>query len=165
MKKLIAIMVCIVFMLSISTTAFAADNPFYSEGSATLKYKSYSSCTVSIPETIEITGQSTEITVTNPNVESGYCVNVYVTNLNERGCVELTHDSPGVATIEASFYNDSKNAVVDNSNPLLATIECGDNPTDVFSGTFTVSATGGDYRAGTYMGTMNYNVRIEPIGE
>jgi len=161
MKKFIAIMMCAVLMLSISTTAFAAESPFYSEVTATLKYKSYSTCTVTIPETIEITGQPTEITVTNSNVESGYCVNVYVTNLNERGCVELTHDVSGEATIEASFTNNSTNAVIDNNNPLLATIECSDNTTDVFIGNFTVSAMGSDYRAGSYTGTMQYDVRIE----
>lgn len=165
MKKLIAIMMCAVLMLSVPTTAFAAESPFYGEGTAILKYKSYSTCTVTIPETIEITGQPTEITVTNPNVESGYCVNVYVTNLNDRGYIDLTQDSSGVATVEASFINDSTNAVIDNNNSLLASIECSDNSMDTYYATFSVSVIGGNYRAGNYTGTMQYDVRIEPINQ
>lgn len=166
MKKIITFVLCAILTVSLSTTAFAADMPFMGEGTSTLTYKSYSSCIVTIPETIQITGQSTEIIISNPNIESGYCVNVYVTNLSDENGIILNHDVYGEATtICAMLTNDSKNSAVDISNPLLASIEGSDIVTDILYGSFTVSAMGMDYRAGSYTGTMKYEFRIEPINE
>lgn len=72
MKKVLCVLMCAVLLLAMPMTAFAADTPYSGQGSSTITYKSYSTCTVSIPETIEITGAPTEIVVTNPNIETGY---------------------------------------------------------------------------------------------
>lgn len=163
MKKIVAVILCAVMAVSLPITAFAVECPFNSEGTSTLKYKAYSSCTVTIPETIEIYNdeQSADIVVTNPNVEDGYVVNVYVKNLNSHNCVELTHDASGEAVAEVSFTNKSTNANIDSYNPLLASIECSDNMSETFYASFGVSVVGSGYRAGNYTGTMQYDVRIE----
>lgn len=56
MKKVLCVLMCAVLLLAMPMTVFAADTPYSGQGSSTITYKSYSTCTVSIPETIEITG-------------------------------------------------------------------------------------------------------------
>ena len=167
MKKILCMLMCAALLLAVPMTAFAADTPYSGQGTSTLTYKSYSSCTVSIPETIEVSSMETpvEIVVTNPNIETGYCVNIYVTNLSEHGYIPLCHDEFGeMVAIECMFTNLEKQSVVYSGTPL-ASIQGSSISSDVFYGQFAVSVMSMDARAGSYTGTMQYEIKIEPISE
>lgn len=168
MKKVLCMLMCAVLLLAMPFTAFAADTPYSGQGTSTLTYKSYSTCTVSIPETIEVSSMEMpiEIIVSNPNIETGYCVNVYVTNLSEHGYIPLCHDEFGeMVAIECMFTNLQKQATVYNDNPLLASIQGSSILSDVFYGEFAATVMSMDARAGSYTGTMQYEIKIEPISE
>ena len=168
MKKVLCMLMCAALLLAMPMTAFAADTPYSGQGTSTLTYKSYSTCTVSIPETIEVSSVATpiEILVTNPNIETGYCVNIYVTNLNEQDYIPLCHDEFGeMIAIECMFTNLQKQGTVCNDNPLLASIQGSSILSDVFYGEFAANIMSVDARAGSYTGTMQYEIRIEPISE
>ena len=166
MKKVLCVLMCAVLLLAMPMTAFAADTPYSGQGSSTITYKSYSTCTVSIPETIEITGAPTEIVVTNPNIETGYCINVYVTNLNNENGIYLYHDEFGESITQTCvFTNNTIGGAVSQDNPLLATIEGSGDLADVLYGDFTASIMAIDAKAGSYTGTMQYEIKIEPISE
>jgi len=176
MKKVISLVLAFVMAMAITTTVFAeGDNTqeYHMWGESTVTGRVYSSCVITIPETIDF-GETSEwsIGITQADIEAGYAVNIYIVNLNENGAITLEQDN-GDFTADLYLGRNGQNTYVSNENNLLATFRdtdisaisrstapilcCGRIVTPSLVGTQGVSA-------GTYTGVMQYEVRIEEYG-
>lgn len=158
MKKLLALLLSVVFMLSMSVTAFAYEyDDYYSEGETTLQEYVYSSFNLVIPATIDLSQGNGEISVTDADFDADYQLEVVVTNLTEDGLIEMTHTTKEGETAYCSLINGTTQEMLNNDNPLLATIK----DTDIVDGAASVYFSGDiitKASAGTYTGTMTYTV-------
>lgn len=164
MKKLIAIILVVTSLLSIcSINAFAANS---GSGTSTISTRIYSSYTISIPATIEITEYSNSATVTigDVNIEDGYEINVYISNLEtlEMGeGIKLTHTN-GTSTIGCTFSSTENGELISSTNTPLVTFSTPEFETYTHSKNFYIHPeTFG--KAGVYTGTMNYTFDCTPI--
>lgn len=163
MKKVIALVLSLVLVLSMSVTAFADNLTEYSaSGSATVSLKIYSSCYVTIPETIDVnTGNSWNIEIVSINVLDNEAIKVSVTNLPNTGEIELSN--PNTTKTINFALNDGDGNRLDTNNTTLALFTPEDLTVEVatksFSGEVTTNLQ--DMKAGTYSGTMQYSVSIE----
>ena len=173
MKRFLALALTAVLVLSMSTTAFAEGynytqgntQEYYGSGETTVNAKIYSTCYVSIPETIDyVEGVSWDVTVSNMLVEEGYAIKVSVPNLSNDGSIVLTNPN-SINTLNYTIEEKNTNRVlstldnslcevkysdIDGSNPFVATF-IGHMSSDII-----------EIKPGTYTGTMQYEVRIEP---
>ena len=155
MKKIITICMCLLMICSMSITAFAFDNSA-GTGSTTINAHIYSSYTISIPATIDITGTYGQgaVTINDANLEEGYQVDVYVTNLTNESTVQLMH-SDGTTKNGCSFYNTEKQLNVDSTTPLV-TFYPADCTLATATKYFDIMFPGVG-KAGAYSGVMNYS--------
>ena len=111
---------------------------------------------------LEMTNQG-EVTITDANIESGYKVDVFVTNLNSEGAVTLTNTN-GVSTMDVWLLNVEANCGATRETPLVSFY---DTELDFF-GTATkyfelnYNSFG---NAGYYYGTMTYSFSCNPYQE
>ena len=164
MKKILSIILAVASLLSICTVnAFAASS---GNGSSTISTRIYSSYTISIPANIEITetSNSATVTITDVNVEDGYEVNVYISNLEvmDMGAgIKLTHTN-GTSTIGCTFSSTENGAMISSSDMPLVTFSTPEFETSTYSKNFYMyPETFG--KAGIYTGTMTYTFDCTPI--
>ena len=108
-KKFISLFLVLVLACTMSVTASAEYNesmdntqPFYASGQSSINAKVYSSCTLSIPETLDIAdSNSWNVSFERFSIEDGYQIVVSVTNLNDKEAITLTH-TDGITT--ANLY-------------------------------------------------------------
>ncbi len=67
---------------------------------------------------IEMTNRG-EVTITDANIESGYKVDVFVTNLNSEGAVTLINTN-GVSTMDVWLRNVEANCGATRKTPLVS---------------------------------------------
>lgn len=163
MKKIIALCLSAIMLLSLSTTAFAAEYWDESAGNGQTEIKAhiYSSYTITIPATIDLSnGEQGEVKLSNPNLESGYQINVYCTNLVD-SAVRL--EKIGVSGESINCYLTSSDGYgVSNDNPLLVSFRQEDitnmDNYKYFSINYNKMGMAGDYT-----GIMEYSFCCEPI--
>lgn len=166
MKKIFALCLSFVMLLSLSTTAFAAEpwDESAGGGETTITGHIYSRYEISIPATIALEYEYTQcpVTISQCNIENGYAVNVYCTNL-ENGAVRLE-----LERANESIYCHITNADgygLTGDNTLLASfqqsdITNGDSTTKYFTMSYDKMGLPGDYS-----GIMQYSFCCEPISE
>lgn len=166
MKKILALCLSIVMLLSLSTTAFAAEYWDESAGSGETEVYAhiYSSYTISIPATIDLrNGEQGAVTLTYANIEDGYEVNVYCTNISENG-IPLYHvdGTPGSITC---VITDSENMYNYSSNDPIATFVQSDFANGEITKYFGMHLMDNIGKAGDYVGVMEYFFECSPIEE
>ncbi len=164
MKKLIAIIIAVTSLLSIcSVNTFATSS---GSGSSTISTRIYSSYTISIPATIEVTEyfNSATVSIAEVNIEDGYEINVYISNLETLDMgegIKLTHTN-GTNTIGCTFSSTENGAMISSSDMPLVTFSTPEFETSTYSKNFYIyPETFG--KAGLYTGTMNYTFDCTPI--
>lgn len=160
MKKLIAIIMAMVLMLSISVTAFAAQDLSAGSGDAEIKAHIYSHYTISIPAVIDLSkGDIGQVTIENAMIEDNYSVNVFVTNTEQFGGISLKH-SNGIDSVNCSFLNINNNMLANTENPLVS-FEKSDLQQGTATKYFGIQAE--NYgMPGDYTGTMQYSFECQP---
>ncbi len=156
MKKLFALLLAIMMMLSLSVTAFAAeidqDTADPKEGSIAVSYKVVPTYTVTIPATVTL-GETAKIEVENVVVEKGKQVEVALTNAND-----FKVATPEGAELTYTVKNGE--AEVAEGDTVLAV-----NPADGTTGEITLSfvAPTTIQYAGKYEGTVTFTVAVKAV--
>lgn len=168
MKKVLALVLSVLMIASFSTTAFAAETEDAYAGSGELQITGhvYSSYTISIPATINLSeGTICEVTANDAYIEEGYSLDVCVTNLNESGLITLKHVTNQYASTECSIvrYTDSGEIAQTPYDAPLVSFVASDFP----NGTSCVKYFGLEISQwgtpGDYTGTMTYSFSCNPI--
>lgn len=166
MKKILALCLSFVLLFSLSTTAFAAEwwDESAGSGETTITGHIYSSYQISIPATIALEYEYTQcpVTISQCNIENGYAVNVYCTNLVDSSIVlQRGNDNESIR----GYLTNSEGYSVSNDNPLIVSfqqsdITNGDSTTKYFTMSYDKMGLPGDYS-----GLMQYSFCCEPISE
>ncbi len=164
MKKVICLIMCVVMMLSTSITAFAAyeswgygESPYMGVGESEIITTVYSYCTVSIPEVLEIYGDTSFcIEISGASFLKGDYLQVNVLNLSDKGYIDLTSDDR-TAHIQLRRADYS---FIEVDDPYLARIYDTDIEYQMANTEFYASLGALSSEAGHYSGTMQYEVVI-----
>lgn len=161
MKKLIAICLSLVLFATCTTTAFAMEDTSAGSGEVQISAHIYSSYTITMPAMIDIEmGSQGAVTITDANIESGYKVDVFVTNADFEGDITLTHTN-GVATIDCGLISAEDGGRVSEEKPLVSFRD-----TEVDSYGTLMKYFGLEVMpfgtAGYYYGTMTYSFSCNP---
>lgn len=158
MKKVIAIIMSLILILSVSVTAFAEDLSA-GNGESEIKAHVYSQYTISIPAVIDLrNGDIGQVTIDNAMIEDGYAVKVFV-NVEDFGGIRLVHTN-GTDSIHCNFSNTENGMVANSENPLVTFVN-GDLQQGTATKYFNVQAE--NYGTpGDYTGTMQYSFECQP---
>lgn len=172
MRKCIAFLLVLVMALSMSVTAFAESGDISIEaedpvafGKTTIKPHVYSSCSIYIPSTVEFSNVEPVYAwhISDGNLEAGYQIGIYICNLNEDGMIDLFHDYKEITTA-CQVYSEQQGIVLSSEFNTLAIFKDTDfsetGRKDFYYRLYTQGT-----RAGTYTGTIQYEIRIEPYSE
>ncbi len=162
MKKLLALCLTIILLANCAITAFAYEDSCAGSGETEILAHLYSTYSISIPATIDLTtGTTGEVTIIDANIESGYKVDVFATNLNQSGAVSLTHITDSTSKIDCILTNIELNMCASSEVPLVT----------FYDTEFTTYSTATKYfellvapfgLAGQYTGTMTYSFSCSP---
>lgn len=165
---MIATLLALALMLSMAVPAMALESygnmgdGQYGSGQIEATHHAYSTFQLEIPLYAD-SAMPNYITAYNPNLEDGYRIEVYVTNLETDGTLSMTHTSGDTSAMV--LYNESDVWQLTYDNPLLASFT-----TDDFNGTNSATSIfwlqGGDtfnMKAGSYTGTICYRIECNPI--
>lgn len=172
-KKFISLCLVLVLACTMSVTAFAESYgtnnntmPYYWYAETTLSGQIYSSCTVSIPEMVYTgEGYSGSVGISNADIESGYEVVIRVTNLSETDTITLSNANND-KTIGCSIKALSRDTTLTRQDNVLGRITdenvMGTNDRSWGVGFQALITEYAEATAGTYTGTMQFEVMIEP---
>lgn len=160
MKKILAICLSIVLFVNCAITAFASEVPCSGSGEAEITAHLYSGYLITIPATIDANLGTSEVTISQATLEEGYKVDVYVTNINDKDGITLTH-SNGVDEILCLLQNLTLNTTVTDTVPLVTfyATELTDISTATKSFGMELMELG---TPGEYSGTMTYSFSCDP---
>lgn len=163
MKKILALCLTLVLLMSCATTVFAVEDTCAGSGETEITAHVYSTYTISIPATIDLTEVVMgEVTIADANIESGYKVDVFATNLNNNGGITFTKIDDAMYEITCMLTNIEQNMCVTAEVPLVSFYDTelttwGSTATKYFD----IQVP--DYaRAGYYSGTMTYSFSCNP---
>lgn len=167
MKKFYCILIALIIVLSMTIPVMAVESYCntgdgqYSSGHIEVTHHSYSTFQLEIPLSAD-SSMPNYITAYNPNLEDGCHIEIFVTNLNEDGTLNMTHTSGAVYTMV--LYNESDAHQLTYQDPLLASFSIEDfNNTDSATSIFWIQ--GGDQftmKAGSYTGKICYRIECNP---
>lgn len=171
MKKIFSVLIALAIVFSMTVPAMAAesygymgDGEPYGSGQIEVTHHSYSTFQLDIPLYAD-SSMPNYITAYNPNLEDGYQIEIYVTNLNEDGTIDMIHTSGAVS--QMVLYNESDGLQLTYNNPLLATFTIEDfDDTNTAVSSFWIQ--GGDHfnmKAGTHTSTICYRIQCNPINQ
>lgn len=166
MKKLLCVVLSIVLMLAVSTTAFASTSPLSTGGTVEVSKRIYSSCYLEIPETIDLDTQNTcNIEIFNIEMLDNEIIRVMVSNLNDSGAITMSKADTDT-TLDVYIRDDNENLVTP-FNPYLteldkAHISVGDKYAS-FHFSFELHDSYQNAEAGIYTGTMQYQISIDEV--
>ena len=154
MKKLLALILAIALMATLSVTAFAADYDTAGDKGMTVTYSVAPAYTVTIPTDVTIDGNSTAISAENVVVEKGKYVSVSLADDNDF----TVRTQQGA---ELSYTVTANGEAVAAGDEILAV-----NPTDGKIGsaavTFAIDESAIKY-AGTYTGTATFTISVKDV--
>ena len=160
MKKFLALIIAIVCIFSCTLTANAASSLIDSEGSMEVQYHSYSNYTIVLPESFD--GTSCSVSILNGEIEDGYRVEVYATNLDESGRLPLTYSKNPELIEYLSFIGHSYDGdtwYLDGNNSMLCYFNSGVYGDDCyFDRAFESVPIGDNWKPGDYAGILCYRV-------
>lgn len=161
MKKLLAICLSLVLLATCAPTAFATGDTSAGSGEVQISAHRYSSYTITMPATINLeTTNRGAVTITDANIETGYKVDVFVTNLNNEGALTLTHEN-GIYGTDCWFTNIEASAAVLSDTPLVSFYDAELDPFGTSTKYFEVHIL--PYgNAGYFSGTMTYSFSCNP---
>ncbi len=173
MKKFFALVLAVALVCCMSTTAFAESYgttnntiPYYWYSDATISGQIYSSCTISIPETVYI-GENAinEIAINNADIEENYGIVIRVTNLSETDTITLSNENMK-KTIGCTIIGQNDEHLTKRNNVLAQITDVAfsgnNNSTDFITSFKALITEHAEAKAGTYTGTMQFEVMIEP---
>lgn len=164
MKKILALCLSIIMVLSLSTTALAAEYWDESAGNGETEVHAhiYSSYSISIPATINLSnGEQGAVTLSDANIEEGYAVNVYCTNIHENG-IRLQHINDATSSV-VCVLTDVDNSIQYTSETPLVTFVQKDFENGEITKYFGMHIMDNIGKAGEYVGTMQYSFECTPI--
>lgn len=164
MKKIFALYLSIIMLLSLSTTAFAAEywDESAGNGESEVYAHIYSSYSISIPATIDLSnGEQGAVTLSDANIEEGYAVNVYCTNIYENG-IRLQHVKDATSSV-VCVITDTDNRIQYTSEMPLVTFVQSDFENGEITKYFGMHLMDNIGKAGEYVGTMQYSFECAPI--
>lgn len=149
MRKLLAIMLSVVLLLSMSVNAFAADSQISGEdatGQSTVYYQAPATFSVVIPETIYIMDGYT-FTATEINIASNLKVFMRITNLDENNILTLTNTETGdTLNMEITGLDEKQRCAIFEPDNLTSSL--------TISGV--IQNNGENPRVGEYTGIMEF---------
>ena len=163
MKRIVTLWLSMVILMALCMTAFATEFWDESAGSGTSQIYGhiYSSYTITIPATIDLrNGEQGSVTIENGNIESGYAVNVYCTNIGENG-IKLNHVEKNTS-VECALMSADGVTRFDSNTPF-ASFTNDDISAQNTTKYFRLQITDRWMSAGDYTGVMEYSFRCEPI--
>lgn len=173
MKKILSALIAVAIVLSMGlamvvpasaaeTYGYLGETEQYGSGQIEVTHHSYSTFQLDIPLYAD-SSMPNYITASYPNIEDGYQIEIYVTNLNEDGTIDMIHTSGEVSPMV--LYNESDILQLTYDNPLLATFSIEDfGGTDTATSIFWIQ--GGDpfnMKAGNHTSTICYRIECNPI--
>ena len=153
MKKILALFLSVVLILSMSVTAFATEVTSDSQvAQSTLSYTEPSTYTVIIPETMYVsTGASLQFEAKYLNILETEQIVIRCTNLDENGAIALTNESGDSINVHFGVNDGSDICYRINWDKTVA-----------YDVTIRMGSTGTVLPAGDYTGIAEFTVSVEP---
>lgn len=152
MKKILAFVLSVVLILSMSVTAFATElNIGNQTGQSTLSYTEPSTYTVIIPDTIYVSsGATLEFETSSLNIQETEQLVIRVNNLDENDMITLSHASGDTINVYFGVNDDSDVCYRVNADNTVA-----------FAASLQTSYDGSILSAGEYTGIAEFTVSVE----
>lgn len=149
MRKVIALLLSIVLLLSMSATAFAADSQICGDGAtgqSTVYYFAPSTYSIVIPETIFI-AEGYTFTATEMNIQPQEQVTVRITNLTENDAISISHTKTGeTLDLQITGLGANQTCAIFSAENLTSSISIGGQ----------IINAGSNPKAGEYTGIMEF---------
>ena len=156
MKKLLALILAVALMVTLSVTAFAAEYDTTGDKGMDVTYSVEPGYTVTIPPTVTIgtSGTSAEISAADVVVEKGQYVSVTLAE-NNNFTVKTDEGAELTYTVTANGENIAAGGEVLAVNPA-------DGKTGTATITFDIDESAIQY-AGTYTGSATFTIAVKPV--
>lgn len=160
MKKALSVLAAITVALSSSISAYAWNENevegYVGYGQSTINAHAYSSFDVEIPAVIDLSEMGGgEVAISNADIDNGYQVEIYVTNLNENGKLNMNHTTKSGVTSELTLTGSEGELTADA--PILARFKDTDLESGYANYMFSGEMVSGS-KAGNYSGVMMYSI-------
>lgn len=159
MRKFLSTVLVLILLASTSTTAFAADFEDESAGNGESEIYAhlYSSYQIFIPTTIDLrNGEQGAVTISDANIEAGYSVKVYCTNITDNG-IRLYNVSNSSHSIICGIMDIYNNRSISESSMPLVTFSASEIDGESLTKYFGLEIIDTWGAAGDYVGTMQYS--------
>ena len=166
MRKIIAFLLVAMLVLTMSIAAVMADEEYVDTGNTTytgetnIECHAYSTYMITIPSTL-YADMDGEIRISSANIEPGYHISVYLTNVDEVGYVTVTNASGDTGKV--SIYKNGALYMQDGTGLFheFRSSDYDDNKSASCNISFNI-VPGTCTKAGDYSGVICYRVECIP---